>query len=148
MKYTEKVSDKLNELLEKNYDAEAGYKAAAKNVEHKNLKKFFEERAQDRFEFGNELKDEIKFYGKEPEEGTSWKGDAHRAWMNLKSTFSSNSEETILEEAIKGEKAAIEEYDEILAGTILASSTKKVLDEQRNSVKAALEDIKVLEDIS
>lgn len=32
MKYTEEVANKLNELLEKNYDAEAGYKLAKDNV--------------------------------------------------------------------------------------------------------------------
>jgi len=148
MKYTEKVSNKLNELLEKNNDAEAGYNAVAKNVDNKNLKKFFKERAQDRYEFGNELKEEISFYGEEPEDGTSWKGDAHRTWMNLKSTFSSNNEEAILEEAIKGERAAIEDYRKILKETTLSSSTQKIINQQHNSVEKALKDVKALEKIA
>lgn len=43
MKYTKETSNKLNELLEKNYDAEAGYIAAKDNVKNSNLKNFFKE---------------------------------------------------------------------------------------------------------
>ena len=45
MKYSEKISNKLNEFLEKNYDAEKGYLNAANNVESKKLKIFFKKRA-------------------------------------------------------------------------------------------------------
>lgn len=145
MKYTEKVSNKLNELLEKNYDAEAGYKAAADNVKNAKLKTFFQERAQDRYNFGHELKEEIRSYGEEPNKGTSWKGDAHRTWMNLKSTFSNDKDESVLEEAVRGEKAAVNDYSEVLQETELAPSTKTVLEKQRNSVQAALENVKSME---
>lgn len=148
MKYTEEISNKLNELLEKNYDAEAGYKSAAENVESTNLKSFFQERAQDRYSFGQDLKAEIKSYGKEPDKGTSWKGDAHRTWMNLKSTFSSNNEKAILEEAIKGEKAALKEYNKIIDEEVLEPSTQKVLEKHRDNVFNALENIKAKEKVN
>tara|TARA_B000000441_G_C21460572_1_gene187209 strand:+ start:419 stop:568 length:150 start_codon:yes stop_codon:yes gene_type:complete len=41
MKYSEEVAEKLNELLEKNYDAEKGYKFAAEHIKSENLKAFF-----------------------------------------------------------------------------------------------------------
>lgn len=40
MSYSEEVSNKLNELLEKNYDAEKGYKLAAQKVKNERLKAF------------------------------------------------------------------------------------------------------------
>lgn len=40
MSYSENVSKKLNELLEKNYDAEKGYKLAAEKVNNQRLKSF------------------------------------------------------------------------------------------------------------
>jgi uncharacterized protein (TIGR02284 family) len=146
MSYTEKVSNKLNELLEKNYDAEAGYKQAADNVKNAKLKEFFNQRAQDRYDFGHQLKEEIRSYGQEPDKGTSWKGDAHRAWMNLKSTFTSDKDEAVLEEAIRGEKAAVEEYNQVLSETELAPSTRTVIENQRNSVNAALNNVKSMEE--
>ena len=59
MKYTEKISNKLNELLEKNYDAEKGYLNSAENVESSNLKIFFKNRASERSQFAKELRTEI-----------------------------------------------------------------------------------------
>ncbi len=90
MKYTEEISNKLNELLEKNYDAEKGYIDATKNVESNNLKMFFKRRATERSEFAKELRTEILQYGEIPTNSGSFKGALHRNWMNLKSTFASN----------------------------------------------------------
>jgi len=126
MKYTEKISNKLNELLEKNYDAEKGYLNAAENVESPKLKIFFKNRASERSQFAKELRTEILVHGQIPEDDGSFKGTMHRNWMTLKSLFSSNDEEAILEEAIRGEKANLEEYKEILLDDVFAPSTKKI----------------------
>ena len=104
MKFTEKISNNLNELLTKNYDAEAGYKLAEENVKDNTLKEYFGRKAKERYDFGHQIKNEIKVYGESPDKGTSVAGDAHRLWMNVKSTISKNSEEAILEETIRGEK--------------------------------------------
>ncbi len=108
MKFTEKMTNKLNELLEKNYDAEKGYKKAAEKVENTKLKQFFNEQAQKCYDFGHQLKTEIKNYGETPEKGGSATGTLHRTWMDIETAFSSNNEETILGEVQKGEKAAID----------------------------------------
>ena len=116
MKFTEKMSNKLNELLEKNYDAEKGYKKAAENVENTQLKNFFNEQAQKRYDFGHEIKSEIKNYGETPDKGGSTTGAMHRTWMDIETAFSSNNEETILEEVQKGEKAVIEKEEKTVFG--------------------------------
>lgn len=148
MKYTEEVANKLNELLEKNYDAEAGYKLAKDKVDSKRLKGFFEDQAQERYNFGHELKEEIRSYGSTPDKGTSIKGDAHRAWMNIKSTFTSNNEESMLEEAITGEKAALNEYDTIISNMTLPPSTNSLLTKHRNNVQIALNKVTAMETIA
>ena len=90
MSYSEQISEKLNELLVKNYDAEKGYLNAMDNVEDKNLKIFFKRRASERSQFAKELRTEILRYGEVPEDSESFKGTMHRNWMTLKSTFSSH----------------------------------------------------------
>lgn len=150
MSYSDKMGEKLNELLEKNYDAEAGYKNAAEKVENSALKNYLlsraqVSRAQDRYDFGHELKAELKTFGQEPEKGTSLAGDAHRLWMDLKTALTSDKDEAVLEEAIRGERAAVDEYDEILKEESLPSSTKSIITAQRNSVKNALNEAKALE---
>ncbi|QTE22040.1 ferritin-like domain-containing protein [Polaribacter cellanae] len=145
MKYTEKISNKLNELLEKNYDAEKGYLNSAENVDSSKLKIFFKNRASERSIFAKELRTEILSYGQIPEDDGSFKGTMHRNWMSLKSLFSSNDEEAILEEALRGEKASLDEYDEMLKEEAFAPSTRKMLENQRQQIQAAINSLKLEE---
>ena len=143
--YTEKMSNKLNDLLTKNYDAEQGYKKAAEIVENPNLKQFFESQAQNRYDFGHELKTEIRNTGGTPDKGTSFKGDAHRTWMSIKDTFTSNDEENILEEVERGEKSAVEEYQEVISDTTLPPTTQRLLTKQISNIESALQKVKSFE---
>ena len=147
MKYTEEISNKLNELLVKNYDAEKGYINAINNVEGKNLKMFFKRRASERSEFAKELRTEILQYGEIPEDSGSFKGAMHRNWMTLKSTFSSNNEEAILEEAIRGEQASLEEYKDMLKERNMPPSIDALLLKHKNAIQAAINIEKVQEEL-
>ncbi|TRO67152.1 ferritin-like domain-containing protein [Christiangramia sabulilitoris] len=148
MSYSSEISKKLNELLEKNYDAEKGYKLAAEKVDHQQLKTFFTQRAQERYDFGHELKSEIRNFGEEPDKGSSLAGDVHRSWMNLKASLSGDKDEAVLEEAIRGEKAAIEEYEDILKDSDIPASTGNILLKQKNAIVAALNEVKTLENLA
>ncbi len=146
--YTEKVGKKLNGLLEKTYDAEKGFKKAAENTDHSGLRSYFENKAKQRYDFGHALKSEIKMFGQEVDKGDSLTGKAHRAWMDVKALFSSDDDEATLEEAIRGEKAALEEYEDVLKETSLPSSTSTILKSQRQAIENGLSNIKSLEDLS
>ncbi|MGB8706158.1 MAG: PA2169 family four-helix-bundle protein, partial [Gillisia sp.] len=111
MKYSEEVAEKLNNLLTKNYDSEKGYKLASENAKSSRLKSFFDKKARERYDFGHQLKSEIADFGESPDKGSSLKADAHRGWMNIKSALSLETDEAILEEAVRGEKAAVDEYN-------------------------------------
>ncbi|QCX01967.1 PA2169 family four-helix-bundle protein [Aggregatimonas sangjinii] len=146
--YTETVGNKLNDLLEKTYDAEKGFKKAAENTDNTPLKEFFQKKAQERYDFGHDLKSEIKSFGQEVDKGGSLTGAAHRTWMDVKALFSADDAESMLEEAIRGEKAAVEEYDDILGETSLPSTTASLLKTQKSHIENGLNTIKRLEDIS
>ena len=125
-KYTETISNKLNDLLEKTYDAEKGFKKAAENTDHIFLQRYFERKSKERKEFGYELNNEIRSFGERGIESGSLTGAAHRTWMDIKAMFSVDSDESMLEEAIRGEKAAVQEYKDVLndfplTGTKLAT---------------------------
>ena len=147
MKYSEKISNKLNELLVKNYDAEKGYLNAIDNVDSDRLKMFFKRRASERSEFAKELRTEILQYGPVPEDSGSFKGAMHRNWMILKSTFSSNNEESILEEAIRGEEACLEDYNEMLKERDLPPTLDAMLLKHRNAIQSAINTEKVHEEL-
>ena len=143
--YTEKIGNKLNELLEKTYDAEEGFKKAAEHTDHTYLKGYFDKKAQQRKDFGHQLKDEIKSFGQQVDKGDSFTSKVHRTWMDVKTLFASDSEEAMLEEAIRGEKAAIEEYEDVLKETTLPPSTEMLLRKQKSNIEAGLSTVKTLE---
>ena len=148
MKYSEKVSNQLNELLEKNYDAEKGYLNAAENVDSTRLKIFFKNRASERSDFAKNLRIQILSYGQIPEDSGTFTGSMHRNWMSLKSLFSSNDEKAILEEAIRGEKANFHEYCEILKDNEFAPSTEKMLDRQKIKIQSAINSLMIEEELA
>jgi uncharacterized protein (TIGR02284 family) len=148
MKYSEKISNRLNDLLTRTYDAEKGYKLAQDKVDNPTVKKFLADKVQQRYNFGHELKKEIQTFGELPEKGGSIKGDLHRTWMNFTTTFTSDDTERILEEVERGEKASLEEYNEILNDDdmVLAPSTENMLKKHRNEIKEALNNAKTYEE--
>ncbi|NJB71086.1 uncharacterized protein (TIGR02284 family) [Saonia flava] len=149
MKYSEKISNKLNDLLEKTYDAENGYRLAKEKVENASVKKFLSDRENERRTFSGELKTEISKYGELPKTEGSLTGNIHRTWMNVKAAVASNKEEKILEEVERGEKASLEEYNEILRDRDFEfpPSTENLLMKQRNAIYASINTAKGYEEI-
>ena len=147
MANTEDLGKKLNELLERNYDSEKGYLKAAENVKDTDVKAFFKIRAKERYDFGHELKTEIKKSGATPNKGTSVAADIHHSWMDLKSALSSNEEGAILKETIRGDRMAIENYNEVLKETNIPPATEEILIKQRDAIKAALEQAKTIKKV-
>lgn len=105
---------KLNSLLEKNHDALNGYAQAADRVENKRLAELFKEHSAQRNQFAQDLREQINLFDGETKDGGSVAAMMHRAWIDLKSAFTSGDERAIISECIRGEKASLEEYDEIL----------------------------------
>ena len=140
MKYSEKISNRLNDLLEKTYDAEKGFKLAQDKIDNVTTKKFLNDRAEQRAVFGHELKKEILQYGELPNKEVSISGNLHRAWMDLRSAISSNENEKLLEEIERGERASLEEYNEIIKDKdmVLPPSTEIMLMRQRDAIESSL----------
>ncbi len=148
MSYTETVGKKLNQLLERTYDAEKGFKKAADHAKSPDLKNYFLRKSTERTSFGHDLKNEIMNFGQAVEKGGSTAGTLHRGWMDVKAFFSADNDESMLEEAITGEKAAVDEYKDVLKETSLPPSTEVLLQQQMNKISADLGTIKRLEDIA
>ena len=145
--YIDKVGNKLNVLLEKTYDAEKGYKKAAENTDNMVLKSFFNNKSKQRYDFGHQLKEELNSFDQKIDKGGSIAGATHRAWMDVKAFVSSDNSEAMLEEAIRGEKASVEEYKEVLSDATLPRSTSAILTQQLNQIELDLSKEKIMEQI-
>ncbi|MEO9892032.1 PA2169 family four-helix-bundle protein [Aurantibacter sp.] len=146
--YTETVGNKLNKLLDKTKDAEKGFKKAAEHADSENLASYFNRKSTERKTFGNELKMEIISFGEQIDKSGSAAGVLHRGWMDVKAWFAGNSDEAMLEEAITGERAAVDEYKDVLMETSLPRSTTDLLTQQMSKITSDLTTIKRLEDIA
>ncbi len=144
--YTEEITDKLNDIIEKNIDAQKGFGKAAENADSIGLKNYFKEKATERQKFIHDLKQEVNYMGEDAEDSGSLTGAAHRTWMDVKALFSAADDESMLEESIRGEKSAVEEYREVLKHD-LPIATVKILEEQLLKIEDGLLEIKTLEDL-
>ena len=143
----DKVISKLNHLLARTYDAEQGYVEAANHISSVSLNRWLQENAAQRYRFGHEIKGEIRKLGGTPDKGTSFAGEAHQFWMNLKSYFTANDELGMLNESITGEEKALEDYNDVLEDTTLPLETKTLLEDHRDSIKANIRTMKRMTDI-
>ena len=111
----------LNGLIETCRDGQEGFQEAAENVVRSDIKQLFTEAAMQRARFLGELQAEVRALGGDPAEAGSVSGALHRAWIDIKGTFSGRDEESILAEAERGEDAAVEAYRDALENDLPAN---------------------------
>ncbi|HBC04746.1 MAG: hypothetical protein CL528_10505 [Aequorivita sp.] len=144
----EKLVDNLQELLEKNYDAEKGFTKAMKDAKNNNLKKFLQQQALQRNRFATELDQQIRNLNETPKESGSFTGDLHRTWIDIKSAVAGNTDEAVLEECIRGEKASWNEYEKKLKENNFPPTISNVLQKQASEIHTTLNSVKTLEDLA
>ena len=138
----------LQSILEKNYDAEKGYKKAMVDAKNPALKSFLQKQAAQRSHFATAIDKEIRDLGEAPIESGSLTGTLHRAWIDIKSSVAGNDDEAVLEEVIRGEKASVDEYQEVMKENILAPKISSVLQSQLSEIEGTLSRVKTLEDLA
>lgn len=144
----EETVTNLQHLLEKNYDAEKGYKEAMVKAKDVNLKEYLKQKSALRNRFSTEISDVLVNLNETPKESGSAAGSLHRTWMNVKESLSSDKDEAILEECIRGEKASVEEYQEVLDSKNFSPEIISMITNQKLEVEKSLDIIERLEDLS
>ena len=142
------IVNNLQDLLEKNYDAEKGFTKAMKDAKNQNLKRFLQQQAAQRNRFVTELDQQIRSMNEQPKESGSLTGDLHRTWIDIKSSVAGNTDEAVLEECIRGEKASWNEYEEKLQNKNFPSNIAGILRNQATEIHNTLNRVKTLEDLA
>lgn len=138
----------LQGIIEKNYDAEKGYKKAMEDAKNPALKGFLQTQAARRSRFATAIDQRLRQLGETPKESGSATGTLHRAWIDIKSSVKGNDDEAVLQEVIRGEKASVEEYQEVLNKHNLAPEITQELQSQLGDIQGTLSRVKRLEDIT
>jgi len=141
-----KIEKKLQEVIEKNEDAIKGFQKAAENSDDNAIESYFTGRIEQRKQFLVQLKNAASELdlGDSDIDGSA-AGSMHRAWMDVKAFLSGDDDEAMLEEAVRGDKSAIEEYNKVIAETYVPARIKEILREQRDFIKNDLETSSILE---
>ena len=138
------VVSTLNTLIETCYDGEQGFRTAAEKVGETNVKSLFTEIARERHQFAEELKEEVRRLGGQPEQSGSVAGAAHRGWMQVKGAVSDQDDTSIISEAERGEDVAVATYRRALETSLPGEIHQKV-QQQYSHVKEAHDRVRSLE---
>lgn len=141
------ILDRLNTLLTRTRDGERGYQEAAENVKDTELKSLFLAQSRQRGEYATEIDREIRTLGGDPDTSTSLLADLHRAWINIKTSFTGNDDKAVVEECKRGDGQALEDYQEILQSTSLVASTRELLLRQKERIESAHASMSRLADV-
>jgi uncharacterized protein (TIGR02284 family) len=149
METAEKTIDTINDLVKINNDRVAGFEKAAENLENDDfgLRPVFNKLAGESSANAAELSALAAQYGGEAEDGTSTTGALHRAWLDVKSTFTGNDLESVLNECERGEDAIKQAYRSALDDSNdLSPEVVQIISRQQQGIIEGHDLIKSLRD--
>jgi uncharacterized protein (TIGR02284 family) len=142
LKTKQEIINDLQDLQVLVNDGKEGYKSAAEATETPELKAFFLQISGERIVYAAELDEHIALHGEiASNENGGILGGLHRAWLNVKQAFSSSDDKAILQAITTGERAALAKYDELINDYVDHADHLKLLTEQRDGVKKALQQV-------
>ena len=130
----DRVIDYLNNLVEMNRDAEAGFRTAAGNVNNTELETTFGKYAAQHAKFVTELQKDIERLGGRPADSGTVGGALHRGWMDVKSALSGGSPAAMLSSCRSGEESADAAYADAMKDTP-SGQTYSLLEKQQSQVR-------------
>jgi uncharacterized protein (TIGR02284 family) len=149
METIEKSVEILNDLIQINNDRIAGFEHAANELGDNDLdlKVIFQNFKDESRQNVQALTNTVNQIGGEVETGTTVGGTIHRAWLDVKATFSGHDRKSILEECERGEDAIKKAYRDALAyDSGLSPDLKQLVSQQEEGILSAHNRIKALRD--
>ena len=149
METTEKAIEVLNDLIEINNDRIDGFDRASKELGEgdSDLKTLFSKFADDSRRNVQELSAAVSQAGGEVETGNSASGTIHRAWLDVRATFSGHDRKSILEECERGEDAIKKAYrDALTEDNGLSTQNTQLIAQQQQIINEGHDRIKALRD--
>jgi len=135
----------LNDLLTRNHDAKEGYIEAGNDVSDAMLRQWLFDNSEKRVLYIREIQNQIKILGGTPDHGSSFLGTLHRAWIDFKSNLT-DGDVVVLEECIRGEERAMEDYDKVIDEVKMTSEVTDVLRRHRRNIQDSLNALRAIEE--
>ncbi len=142
-----KLTHGLQELLEKNYDAEKDYKTARERAKNAAMKEFFKKQAVKKNHFATEIDNLLHSLNVHPKDSGSAIGELNRTWINLKSSIGKDTDKTLLEACLRGEKNSVEEYENKLRKNKFSARTEEVLRRHLTEMRESIAEMRTMQDM-
>lgn len=149
MSVNDNLTEVLNDLIQINNDRVKGYEKAAADAKSTDvdLHATFTKMADQSRKNAAELTNEVQKLGGEAATGTTSSGKIHRAWLEVKATFSGNDRQELLNSCEFGEDAAQKAYRNALASDAeMSADTRNLITDQQSSLKTSHDLIKKYRD--
>ncbi len=131
----------LNTLIATTIDSITGYENSAKDIQSERFREIFRQRADDRQRVVQELRDEVRRLGGDPEDGGSFLGKAHQRFEDAKSAVTGGNDESIINEVERGEDYLKGKFEAALNGDTLSGEARSVVERCYQSVKSGHDQI-------
>lgn len=133
----------LNYLIGTCIDGENGYREAADEATSSDLKTRLMQLGQQRASFRGELEQEVLRLGGDPKESGSAGAALHRAWLNVRDAVTGKDDTAILKESERGERAALDNYEDVLSRD-LPANLKEIVARQHGEIRRAYSELESL----
>ena len=137
-------SGTLNDLLQTTIDSINGYEDSAKNVESPRLQQIFRERADERQQVVQNLREEVRRLGGDPAESGSFMGKTHQRWEDLKAAVTGRDEKAIINEVERGEDYLKDKFETALNSDTLTGEARAAVEQAYQSVRSGHDQISQL----
>jgi uncharacterized protein (TIGR02284 family) len=140
----------LDDLVKIHNDRIEGYEKALKDIkpEDADLRMIFLKAIDQSRKIKMTLGTEIQVLGETIPAGTSGSGSIHRAWLEVKATFSGHSRHAVLASCEFGEDAVQKAYESALNSEHLPEFLATTVLEEKTALKSVHDEIKALRDQS
>ncbi|HEX4199840.1 MAG TPA: PA2169 family four-helix-bundle protein [Caulobacteraceae bacterium] len=135
----------LNTLIETAIDSIGGYEKAAELARNPRFQSLFRDRAQERQKLVEALKAEVRGFGGEPWDKPSFRGRAHRAFLELRDRIGGGaSDKPVIEEVERGETFISNQFAEAIDDDQLPEKARQVLERAQETLRAQREEISAI----
>ena len=126
----------LNTLIATTIDSITGYENSAKDIDNQRFAEIFRQRANERQQVVEDLRNEVRRLGGDPEDSGSFMGRTHQRFEDLKAAITGQDEQAVINEVERGEDYLKEKFETALNSDTLSGESRSVVERSYQSVRS------------
>ena len=126
----------VNSLIKTTIDSVDGYRSAAEDATNSAFQSIFFERAKERQQVADDLRQHVRSMGGDPQDDGSILAGAHRIFMNLRDAVTGSDDEAVIAEVERDEDHIKGKFETALQDGNLGTETRAKISQCYESVKS------------